>query len=111
MKGKDDRLTIYEAASDIVGEICQEDRLFAALIVSGFPANRAYLLAYDSNATTNSASSLACRKLQDEGVQRILNRIGRSYWGGDIRLNDRHCREKRKRWPSYLGRRQNKLEP
>jgi len=108
---KDERQTIYEAASDMAGEFCQEDRIFAALVLCGFPGSRAYRIAYDSKASANSSASLACRKLQDEGVQKIMNRIGRGYWNGNIRLNDRHCREKRKRWPAYLGKRQNKLEP
>lgn len=107
---KDERTTIY-ASSKIPWKTFEENRLFAILVMCGYPASKAYRIAFDTKASANSSASLACRKLQDKEVQFILSMISHSYWGGSIRLNDKYCKEGRKSWGPYLGRKERRLKP
>lgn len=103
--------TIYEAAKGRDKDYL-EDRLFAVLLVCGYPAAQAYRLAYpQSNASLQSSAALACRRVKEPYIQEILSRISNSYWDGFIMLNDRVCVEKSRRRPAYRGKRKNKIDP
>lgn len=115
---KDERLSIYESSkvSSHFAYLCNhetlgEDRLFAILVVSGYPTAQAYKIAYNSKASVSSCASLGCRKLKEAGVQFILRMISHSYWEGNIRLKDKYCKEGRKHWDPWMGRRVRKLKP
>lgn len=103
--------TIYQA-SDELGQPYEEDRLFAILCVCGYPAAKAYRLAYPhSQASVSSSAVLASRRLKEPAVQEILNAIGGSYWWGLIYLKDGIIKERRRRWPSYCPPRKDRIEP
>lgn len=103
--------TIYQA-SDELGQPYEEDRLFAILCVCGYPAAKAYRLAYPhSQASVSSSAVLASRRLKEPAVQEILNAIGGSYWCGLIYLKDGIIKERWRRWPSYCPPRKDRIEP
>ena len=61
------------------GLISREGRLFACLLVCGYPANRAYQIAYPTKADANSAAALASRKLGSWEIQAVLKNFKRLY--------------------------------
>lgn len=60
-------------------QITMEGRLFTCLLVCGYPANRAYQIAYPTKADANSAAALASRKVASWEVQAILRNFKRLY--------------------------------
>lgn len=103
--------TIYQASNEC-GQPYEEDRLFAVLMVCGYPAAKAYRIAYPhSQASVASSAVLASRRLKEPAVQRVLNGIGYSYWHGHIYLKDGKIMERRRRWPKYLNPRKDRIEP
>lgn len=110
--------TIYQASRNPYGPFgnrnlkYEEDKLFAILVLVGYPAAKAYRLAYpQSKATLQSSAALASRKLHEPEVQGVLNKICGSYWSGCLYLNDGVCKEKNRKWPKWLSKRKNKIEP
>lgn len=104
--------TIYQAANSYYSPPYEEDKLFAILVLCGYPGATAYRLAYpQSTATNQSAAALASRRLREPYMQQILNRVAQSYWSGYICLNDKHCSDKRRRYPAWNGKRKNKIDP
>lgn len=55
--------------------ISAEDKLFCILLVAGYSANRAYLIAYNSNADINSAAAMASRKVNSWEIQQVLRQF------------------------------------
>ena len=56
-----------------------EGRLFACLLVCGYPANRAYQIAYPTKADANSAAAMASRKVNSWEIQAILRNFKRMH--------------------------------
>ena len=59
--------------------ISAEERLFACLLVCGYPANRAYQIAYPTKADANSAAAMASRKVNSWAIQQVLRHFKRLY--------------------------------
>lgn len=67
----------YYARYPFSEQITMEGRLFACLLVCGYPANRAYQIAYPTKADANSAAALASRKVASWEIQAILRNFKR----------------------------------
>ena len=65
-------------------QITMGGRLFACLLVCGYPANRAYQIAYPTKADANSAAALASRKVGSWEVQAVLRNFKRLYDNGSV---------------------------
>lgn len=68
--------------------ISAEERLFACLLICGYPANRAYQIAYPTKADANSAAALASRKVGSWEIQAILRYFKRMYDNGSVAFPD-----------------------
>ena len=68
--------------------ISAEKRLFACLLVCGYPANRAYQIAYPTKADANSAAALASRMVGSWEIQAILRNFKRMYDNGSVAFPD-----------------------
>lgn len=64
--------------------VSTEDKLFACLLVCGYPANKAYQIAYPTKADANSAAALASRKVNSWAVQVVLKHYARLYDTGAV---------------------------
>ena len=69
----------YLARVGFSDQITMEGRLFACLLVCGYPANRAYQIAYPTKADANSAAAMASRKVASWEIQAILRCFKRMY--------------------------------
>lgn len=110
--------TIYQVSRNPYGPCgnrnwkYEEDKLFAILVLVGYPAAKAYRLAYpQSKATLQSSAALASRKLHDPAIQEILRTICDSYWENCLYLNDGVCQEKSRKRPKWMLPRCNKITP
>ena len=105
--------TLYSAVQSCVRPgFYEEDKLFCILILSGYPATRAYSIAYpQSKASQSSMAALASRRLQENNIQLLLANVADAYWRGLICLKDKPLPKYRKGWPSYMGRKNNKIDP
>lgn len=83
-----DKKKEYYARIGFCERITQEDKLFACLLVCGYPANRAYQIAYPTKADANSAAALASRKVASWSVQSILRYFKRMYANGSVAFPD-----------------------
>ena len=61
---KDKKKEYYARMAFNPDMISAEERLFACLLVCGYPANRAYQISHPTKADANSAAALASRKVQ-----------------------------------------------
>ena len=67
----------YYARHPFSDQITTEGRVFACLLVCGYPANRAYQIAYPTKADANSAAAMASRKVNTWEIQAILRNFKR----------------------------------
>ena len=78
----------YYARYPFSEQITMEGRLFACLLVCGYPANRAYQIAYPTKADANSAAALASRKIGSYEIQAVLRYYKRMYDNGSVAFPD-----------------------
>ena len=62
----------YLARIDFDERISREDKLFGCLLFCGYPANRAYQIAYPTKADANSSAAMASRRKDSWAVQSVL---------------------------------------
>ena len=78
----------YYARYPFSEQITMEGRLFACLLVCGYPANRAYQIAYPTKADANSAAAMASRKVNSWEIQAILRNFKRMHDNGSVAFPD-----------------------
>lgn len=60
----------------------KQDRMFIHLsIVCGWPLNESYKVAYGSDASLNSCSAMASRKLREENISMYIRKMYKKYAG------------------------------
>ena len=79
-----DKKKEYYARIGFSERITQEDKVFACLLICGYPANRAYQIAYPTKADANSAAALASRKVGSWEIQSVLRNFKRMYDNGSV---------------------------
>lgn len=67
-----------------ISGVSPEDKMFAVLLASGYPAYQAYIASYKTNASVNSAAALASRKANSWQIQAILKTMQSLYLRGEI---------------------------
>ena len=83
-----DKKKEYYARIGFCDKITPEDKVFACLLVCGYPANRAYQIAYPTKAHINSAAALASRKVGSWEIQAVLRNFKRMYDNGSVAFPD-----------------------
>lgn len=83
-----DKKKEYYARIGFCDQITMEGRLFACLLVCGYPANRAYQIAYPTKADANSAAAMASRKVGSWEIQAVLRNFKRMYDNGSVAFPD-----------------------
>ncbi len=85
---KDKKKEYYARVGFNPDMISAEERLFACLLICGYPANRAYQISHPTKADANSAAALASRKVASWQVQTILRDFKRLYDNGSVAFPD-----------------------
>lgn len=83
-----DKKKEYYARIGFCERIAPEDKVFACLLVCGYPGNRAYQIAYPTKADANSAAAMASRKVGSWEIQAILRNFKRMYDNGSVAFPD-----------------------
>lgn len=78
----------YYARIGFCERITPEDKVFACLICCGYSASQAYIIAYPTKASINSAAALASRKVGSWEIQAILRYYKRMYDNGSVAFPD-----------------------
>lgn len=107
------KATIYQAAKENFFSLTfEEDRLFAVLVVCGYPAAAAYRIAYPmSRANQASSAVLASRRLQEPEVQQFISGMINKFNDGYLTINTACYKGKTKRRPKWMGAPCTKFEP
>ncbi len=107
------KATIYEAANEDMRSVSyEEDRLFAILLLCGYPASRAYKAAYPmSNATQASCAVLASRRIREPEVQPLIRSMLHKFEDGYLTINKKCYKSKPSRRPRWLPPAKKKFDP
>ena len=107
------KATIYEASDEEMWTVnFEEDRLFAILLICGYPASKAYKAAYPmSNANQASCAVLASRRIREPEVQQLIGSMMRKFEDGYLTISTKCYKSKPYRRPRWLPPAKKKFEP
>ncbi len=96
------KMTIYECLNSYSDshKFFEEDKMFVALMLSGFSAAMAYRLSYKTSATMQSSAVLASRRVREPQIQTLLDCAD----SGLLYISRKGFKGKR-RWESWRGKR------
>lgn len=96
------KMTIYECLNSYSDshKYFEEDKMFVALMLSGFSAAMAYRLSYKTSATMQSSAVLASRRVREPQIQTLLDRVIDCADSGLLYISRKGFKGKR-RWEAW----------